>query len=101
MQKEKIKQNIEPLNMKTRDELITISELAYCSGTSQVSIRQMVQEELITPALQGSEPCFETSIREHVCKIMRLHTQLGVGFESMEMVLNLLDRIEQLESKLS
>jgi len=99
MQKEKTKQHAKPLNMKTRDELISISELAYCSGTSQVIIRQMVQEELIEPALQDPEPCFETSIRDHVCKIMRLHAQLGVGFESMEIVLNLLDRIEQLEAK--
>jgi len=34
-------------------QLISIEELAYCSGTSQLIIKQMVQEELIEPALKN------------------------------------------------
>ncbi|NCC51180.1 MAG: hypothetical protein EOM20_08190 [Spartobacteria bacterium] len=83
--------------MKASGKWITVSELAYCAGTSRVMIQKMIQEELITPAKRTPEPVFETSIRPHVCKILRLHGQLGVGLDSMSLVLNLLDRIEQLE----
>jgi hypothetical protein len=81
-------------------ELVTLSELAYSSGTSTMMIRQLVQEQLIQPASLEPEPCFDSTIFQRVRKMVRLHRQLGVGVESIGLVLDLLDRIERLERQL-
>lgn len=80
---------------------VTLTELAYCAGTSQVMIRRLCEHQLIEPCREQDEPCFQTDVLERVQRIIRLHRQLDVDLRSMDLVLDLLDRIDDLEHRLA
>ena len=80
---------------------LTIDELAYCSGTTTLLIRQMVEEELISPVTgEESNPRFDVHAVRRIVKALRLHGHLGVELQSLTLVMQLLDRIESLEEEL-
>ena len=79
--------------------LLTIRELAFLAGTTPRVIERLVSFEIIGPARSEPEPCFATDVLAHVRKAVRMHEQLGVSWSSMGLVLDLLHRIETLESR--
>lgn len=97
---ERIKHKEPKADIASIDQLLTISELAFCTGTTTVMIEQMLEEDLIRPQQATPEPCFATDVYEQVCIILRLHHHLGVGLPSMGLVLDLLDRIEEAERRI-
>lgn len=85
--------------IRERDEtFLTINDLAYVAGTRKRIIERIVSLELISPCKEDPEPCFEPEIVHTVKRLIRLHNHLGVSWSSMEFVLELLERIDQLES---
>ncbi len=82
------------------DRVLTIREIAYCAGTSQVVIREMVEYELITPCVREPEPCFETDALDRVRRVLRLNRHLDVTLSAMGLVLDLPDHVESLECKI-
>lgn len=80
-------------------ELLTVAELAHVVGIRRQVIERIVRLELIRPARVQPEPAFGLSIVPRVRKLVRLHYQLEVSWSSMELVLHLLDRIDELESR--
>jgi hypothetical protein len=81
-------------------QYLTIDEVAYCTGTSRLVVQQLVEEELIIPSAGDPEMLFECSVFSRVRKILRIHDHLDVDFQSLGLVLNLLERIESLEKQL-
>ena len=82
-------------------QTMTVDELAYCSGTTTLLIRQMVEEELIAPvAGEGEQSRFDVHAVRRIIKALRLHGHLGVELQSLTLVMQLLDRIEYLEEEL-
>ena len=79
---------------------LTINDLAYMTGTRKRIIERIVSLELISPCRQDPEPCFEPEIIPIVKRLIRLHHQLGVSWSSMGLVLALLERIDELESRI-
>lgn len=79
--------------------LLTIRELAYLSGTTPRVIERLVSFEVIGPACSDPEPRFAPDVLTHVRKAVRMHEHLGVSWSSMCLILELLDRIETLESR--
>ncbi|MFO7870607.1 MAG: chaperone modulator CbpM [Kiritimatiellia bacterium] len=80
-------------------DILTLHELAYVTGLRKRILERLVALEVIEPDEQSPEPCFRKDIVRHVFKIRRLHVELGVSWASMPLVLELLDRIEELERR--
>jgi hypothetical protein len=79
------------------DCLLTAGEVAYLTGTSLRMIRRLLDLELIVPAAAPLADCFPVDSVPRVRRILRLHRHLEVDLDSMSLVLELLDRIEELE----
>ena len=82
------------------DEYLTLYELAFMIGTRTRIIERLWALDLIQPARTEPEPCFSTDVVFRVRRLMRLHDQLGISWTSMELVLELLDRVDTLEARL-
>lgn len=81
-------------------KLLSVTELAYLSGINVRILRRLITLELIEPATAAPEPYFSVEVVHTVRRIKKLHVQLGVGWSSMGVVLELLNQIDNLESQL-
>ena len=79
----------------------SVQELAYYAGTTQLVIRTLVEEDVIQPETETPEIRFDASVCNRICRVVRLHQHLGVHLENIGLVMDLLDRIEQLEHELN
>lgn len=79
-------------------QFVTTEQLAMITGTKVQVIRRLVSFELIQPKKQDK---FDVEIIPRVRKMMRLHNDLGAPWSSMDLILDLLERIEDLEKKLN
>ena len=77
---------------------MTVHELSCVTGLSERIIQRLMSIEVIEPDERTPEPCFRTEVVVRVRRIRRLHVELGVSWSSMPLVLDLLRRIEELES---
>lgn len=84
----------------TAERTVTVTELAYCSGTSRALIRKLLDNDLLEPVQTAPEPRFPAEAVQRVRKISRIEIELEVGYPAMGLVLDLLDRIERLEREL-
>lgn len=82
-----------------RDEtFLTVREVAFLSGTKPQVISRITRLDLLRPAVDDPEPRFPPSVVPRVRRMLRIHRQLEVGWTSMALVLDLLDRIEELKT---
>ena len=77
--------------------LLNLTELAWLANATPQMISDLLEWDLITPYERDPEPWFAVEVLPQVRKAVRLHRDLGVSFCSMGLVLDLLERIEQLE----
>ena len=80
--------------------MLTVRDLSWMTGLSERLIERLIALEVIEPAQRTPEPCFPTEVVTHVRRIRHIHVELGVSWSSMPLVLELLERIGQLESRL-
>jgi hypothetical protein len=81
----------------TVERTVTVTELAYCSGSSIAAIRAMLAHDLLSPVAPGPVARFPADAVERVRKIHRISMELDVDFPAMNLVLDLMNRIERLE----
>lgn len=81
-----------------KKDRLTVDDLAVLTGLGTQVIRRLISLEVIEPDRVKPDPCFRPDIVVRVRKIRRLHVELGVSWSSMPLVLDLLDRIDYLES---
>ncbi|MDD5084804.1 MAG: chaperone modulator CbpM [Candidatus Omnitrophica bacterium] len=79
--------------------IITAYDLAFHFGKPPRLIKRLVDLELIEPVEREPELYFSTDIIPKIEKLMRLHYELGVSWPSMDFVLELLDKIDELSSR--
>ena len=79
-------------------DMLTVHDLSCVTGLSELIIRRLIAIEVIEPDEHTPQPCFRTEVVVRVRRIRRLHVELGVSWSSMPLVLDLLQRIEELES---
>ena len=84
----------------TVERTVTVRELAYCSGTSRAAIHELLDHDLLSPAQSVPQIRFTAEAVERVRKIRRISMELEVGYPAMNLVLELLDRLERLECQL-
>ena len=86
---------------ESAEGLLSLTEMAVCIGMPRGWVEELVAWELLAPALVNEEPWFEAAALEHVRRIARLHRQVGVSLDTMALVLELLDRIDELEREVA
>ena len=84
----------------TVERTITLTELAYCSGTSRTVIRELMEHDLLAPLQSAPEIRLPVEAVERVRKIRRIAVELEVAYPAMGLVLELLERIDRLERRL-
>lgn len=84
----------------TVERTVTLTELAYCSGTSRTVILELMEHDLLAPAQSVPEVRLPVEAVERVRKIRRIAVELEVGYPAMGLVLELLERIDRLERRL-
>ncbi len=82
------------------DEYINARELALVTRTRKRTIERLVSFELVKPAKEAPELLFTPDVVPRVNRLIRLHIELGVGWSSMEVVLELMDRVKYLEREI-
>ena len=80
---------------------LTIREVAFVCGLRTQTVRRLVALDVIEPVAREPEPCFPSGIVAAVKRLQRLHDELGVSWSSMPVVLDLLERIEELERQVT
>ncbi len=81
-------------------ELITIDELGRIVGTHPGILRRYIDFGLIDPHVESPEPLFDDTIISRIHKIERLKKDLGLNLAGCGVVLDLLERITELETQL-
>lgn len=81
-------------------DLVTGAQLARLAGVSPGTIRRLVNIGVIEPESAGSGNLFRVSSVRDIRAAVRLHRDLAVSWSSMPVVLELLRRIDELESAL-
>jgi len=79
---------------------LTLSELAFLSGTTPDVIGELVAADLIGPCATSPELHFKVGVIATVRRILRLHRHLQIDFDSMVVIFDLLERIEDLERRI-
>jgi hypothetical protein len=86
---------------KGEEGLLSLEQLAMITGTKSKLLKILVEKELLeTHTTAHKEIKIHIDALEDLKRMLRLHYDLGVGWTSMPVVIDLLDRIDELESKL-
>jgi DNA-binding transcriptional MerR regulator len=81
-------------------KLLSIDELGKIVGTHPGIIKRYIDFGLIDPHIDTPEPLFDDSIIARIRKIERLKNDLGINLAGCGLVLDLLERISELETQL-
>ncbi|GEM_PF-5516151 len=79
---------------------VTLEGLARMTHLSIASVRRLMQEGLITP-IEGEEALFPQEALRRVAKIERLRNQLQIDLGGIDIILNLMDRLERMEQEIA
>lgn len=79
---------------------VTLEGLARMTRLSIASVRRMEEEGLIAP-IRGEERLFPQETLRRIAKIERLRTQLQVDLSGIEIILNLMERMEAMEREIA
>lgn len=80
---------------------LTMQELAFLAGTTPEIIGQLADLDLIVPSGHSADVLFSPETVQMVRKILRLRRHLQISFDSMDLIFDLLDRIDALEERIS
>jgi len=83
------------------DEHLTLERLAAETGLSSRLLTLFVRCGLIDPVEEQPEPVFEAHIMLRVGRIQRLRRDLRLNLHGVGVVLELLERVEELERELT
>lgn len=83
------------------DSGLTPQELAFLAGTTPEVIGQLADLELIAPSGHSATLLFQTETVPTVCKILRMRRHLQISLDSMNLIFDLLGRIDALEKRIN
>jgi len=83
----------------TPSSLLSVEEVAFLTGTTVQIIRRITRLELVRPVRRTPEPCFPPAVLTRVRRMLRMHQQLEVSWSSMALVLDLLERVDKLQTE--
>ena len=81
--------------------LITVDELARLARLHPEIVDRLVEWGLVDPEQSEPELLFPETVVPRIWRIMRLRRDLGINWAGIGVVLDLLDRIEELEREIA
>ncbi len=84
----------------SRAGLLTLMETARQARVHPELLERMVDLGLIEPEQNRPEILFAPEVVADVCRALRLRNELGINWNGVGLVMDLLDRINQLENEL-
>lgn len=93
---------LDALTVTTRprtEVYLSFEQLAEAVGLSERDLDRLVRDGLVEPAGQGTLE-FTADTPARVRRMLRLRRDLGVNFTGAAIIVDLLERIEQLEASL-
>lgn len=78
---------------------VSISELSRLCECQVTVARRLIEVGLLDPVSGGEEPMFDRSAVIRVRKALRLKRDLRLNLDAVALVMELLDRIEELERR--
>jgi DNA-binding transcriptional MerR regulator len=86
---------------RAEHSLLTIEDLARAAGLTPEIVDALVRYRLIEPTtITSSYPLFPVSSIERLKRILRLRHDLGVNLSGVAVILEMMERIEELTSEL-
>jgi hypothetical protein len=79
-------------------EILTIEQAAFITGIKPEIVSILISHEIIETVKDHSTVSIHVKYIPKLKKVIRLHYDLGVGWSSMCLVLELLNRIDELEN---
>lgn len=79
-------------------EFLTVEQVAFIVGIKPRIIKYIITHEIIKIEDNSIQPTIHVKCIPRLKKVVRLHYDLGIGWNSMGIILDLLDRIDELES---
>lgn len=83
-----------------RTGLLTLTETARQAMVHPELLERLIDLGLIEPEQRRPEILFAPEIVTDICRAMRLRNELGINWTGVGLVMDLLDRINQLEREL-
>lgn len=80
--------------------LLNIQEISRFVGLHPEMIHRLFMLGLIDPQVEAPDMLFEDSVVFRIGKIMRLKSDLGINLAGCGLILDLLDRIDEMEKRL-
>jgi DNA-binding transcriptional MerR regulator len=86
---------------RTGHSLLTVDEVASAAGLSPELVDVFVRYQLVEPAANtNSCPLFHASTVDRLQRILRLRQDLGVNLSAVAVILEMIERIEDLQTEL-
>lgn len=79
---------------------LTLEGLSHFCRLPLLTLRRMVQRGLISP-LPGEDLLFSQEMVPRIAKVERLRVQLQIDLDTMDVILELLDRMEAMDREIS
>jgi hypothetical protein len=84
----------------SREGLLTLRETARQARVHPDLLERMVDLGLIEPEQRSPEILFVPEVVGDICRALRLRNELGINWAGVGLVMDLLERINQLEREL-
>ena len=84
----------------TEDGYVSLEQVAIITGAKQRLLKVLVQHELLDASIENKQIKIHADEIDSLKKMLRLHYDLGIGWTSMPVVLDLIDRIDKLENEI-
>ena len=85
---------------KTPESLLAIEEISLFVDIHPEYLKRFIVLGLIDPLIDRPEPLFAPDVIPRIKKIERLRNDLGINLSGIGLILDLLERISQLEKEL-
>lgn len=91
----------EVIHWRAEYSLLSLEDLAGTAGLHPELVEKFIDYGLVEPATAaGSQPLFHVSSVERLRRIMRLRRDLGVNMEGVAVILEMRDRMKNLQKEL-
>lgn len=84
-----------------RGGMLTLAETARQARVHPELLERMIDLGLIEPEQRWPEILFAPEVVADVCRALRLRNELGINWNGVGLVMDLLERISQLEREVS
>lgn len=83
-----------------KDSLISVKQFCVTYDVPDTFINKLVEYDLLEPIFEKEEPYIAFDHIPEIEKFMRLHYDLDINFEGLDIITNLLTQIDDLQQEI-